>query len=177
MNKISVLDKSFIPFISSSEIEEKIKEIAQIIEQDYEGKRPLFIAVLNGSFLFVADLFRKIKIESEISFVKLASYEGTSSTGKVAEVMGLKENLHQRHIILVEDIIDTGQTLHEFIPQILKENPASLKIASLLIKPQSLQVPIEYHYFGFEIPNKFVVGYGLDYNGMGRNLPEIYQEE
>lgn len=145
------------------------------INTDYTGKKPLFIAVLNGSFLFAADLFRQITIDAQISFIKLASYKGTTSTGNIITAIGLEEPVFERHIILLEDIIDTGKTLSEFIPQLLHQNPASLKIASLLTKPEALKHPVIPDYYGFAIPNKFVVGYGLDYDGLGRNIPEIYQ--
>ena len=177
MNSIRVHDKDFVPYLSAQTIEEKVKELAARISQDYEGKRPLIIAVLNGSFLFAADLFRNLSIEAEISFIKLASYKGTSSSGNVITAIGLEESLHERHIILLEDIIDTGKTLHDFIPQLDHQGPASIKIAALLTKPEALKYPVQADYMGFAIPNKFVVGYGLDYDGLGRNIPEIYQLE
>ncbi len=177
MSSIQVHDKKFIPYISAQVIDEKVKELAAAISKDYEGKRPLIIAVLNGSFLFAADLFRNLTIEAEISFIKLASYKGTTSSGNVITAIGLEESLHDRHIILLEDIIDTGKTLHEFIPQLDHQGPASIKIAALLTKPDALKYPVHADYAGFAIPNKFVVGYGLDYDGLGRNIPEIYQLE
>lgn len=175
MSSIQVHDKTFVPYISASAIAEKIKTIAGEIDNDYKGKRPLFIAVLNGSFIFAADLFRQLNIEAEISFIKLASYKGTTSTGNVITAIGLEESLHHRHVILLEDIIDTGKTLHEFLPQLQHHGPASIEIAALLTKPDALKFPVHPKYSGFEIPNKFVVGYGLDYDGLGRNIPEIYQ--
>lgn len=175
MNAIQVHDKTFVPYISAVEIAGKIKEIASRIDKDYEGKRPLFIAVLNGSFIFASDLFRQLTIEAEISFIKLASYKGTTSTGNVITAIGLEESLHLRHVILLEDIIDTGKTLHEFLPQLEHQGPASIEVAALLTKPDALKFPVQPKYAGFEIPNKFVVGYGLDYDGLGRNIPEIYQ--
>lgn len=175
MSSIQVHDKTFVPYISASEIAEKIKEIAAQIDNDYEGKRPLFIAVLNGSFIFASDLFRQLNIEAEISFIKLASYKGTTSTGNVITAIGLEESLHHRHVILLEDIIDTGKTLHEFLPQLQHQGPASIEVVALLTKPDALKFPVHPKYSGFEIPNKFVVGYGLDYDGLGRNIPEIYQ--
>lgn len=177
MSSIQVHDKKFIPYISAQAIDKKVKELAAGISKDYEGKRPLIIAVLNGSFLFAADLFRNLSIEAEISFIKLASYKGTTSSGNVITAIGLEESLHDRHIILLEDIIDTGKTLHEFIPQLDHQGPASIKIAALLTKPDALKYPVHADYAGFAIPNKFVVGYGLDYDGLGRNIPEIYQLE
>jgi len=175
MSVINVHDKSFVPYLSAKEIGAKINEMAAQINKDYEGKRPLFLAVLNGSFIFASDLFRGLTIDAEISFIKLASYKGTTSTGNVITAIGLEEALHNRHVILVEDIIDTGKTLHEFIPQLLHQGPASIEIAALLTKPEALKFPVHPKYAGFAIPNKFVVGYGLDYDGLGRNIPEIYQ--
>lgn len=177
MSRICVHDKYFVPYLSAREIAEKVKELAQRISRDYEGKRPLVIAVLNGSFLFAADLFRNLEIEAEISFIKLASYKGTTSSGNVITAIGLEESLHGRHVILLEDIIDTGKTLHEFMPQLEHQGPASVTIAALLTKPEALKYPVRADYTGFAIPNKFVVGYGLDYDGLGRNIPEIYQLE
>jgi hypoxanthine phosphoribosyltransferase len=177
MTVIRVHDKNFVPYLRAEVIAEKVLQLALQISKDYEGKRPLFLAVLNGSFLFAADLFRNLTIEAEISFIKLASYKGTTSTGNVITAIGLEESLHERHIILLEDIIDTGKTLHGFIPQLEHQGPASIRIAALLTKPEALQYPVHADYTGFEIPNKFVVGYGLDYDGLGRNIPEIYQLE
>jgi len=175
MEAIQVHDKTFVSYISAAAIAEKIKEMAAQIDNDYKGKRPLFIAVLNGSFIFASDLFRQLHIDAEISFIKLASYKGTTSTGNVITAIGLEESLHQRHVILLEDIIDTGKTLHEFLPQLQHQGPASIEVAALLTKPDALKFPVHPKYSGFEIPNKFVVGYGLDYDGLGRNIPEIYQ--
>lgn len=175
MDKITVHDKQFVPYISAAEIDAACAQIAAQINADYAGKKPLFIAILNGSFLFAADLFRKLNIEAEISFIKLASYKGTTSTGKVITAIGLDERLQDRHIILLEDILDTGRTLFNFIPELQQQGPASLKIATLLTKPSARQFDIQPDYLGFEIPDKFVVGYGLDYDGLGRNIPSIYQ--
>jgi hypoxanthine phosphoribosyltransferase len=175
MSSIRVHDKTFVPYLSAVTIADKVKLLAAQISEDYEGKKPLFIAVLNGSFLFAADLFRNLTIEAEISFIKLASYKGTTSTGNVVTAIGLEESLHERHVILVEDIIDTGKTLHGFLPQLQHQGTASIRVAALLTKPEALLYPVHADYSGFEIPNKFVVGYGLDYDGLGRNIPEIYQ--
>ncbi len=177
MERITVHDKNFVPYLTEAEIAEKVKELAARISADYAGMRPLFLAVLNGSFLFAADVFRNLTIEAEISFIKLASYKGTTSSGNVITAIGLEEPLFERHIILLEDIIDTGKTLHEFIPQLVHQQPASIKIAALLTKPDALKYPVHADYEGFAIPNKFVVGYGLDYDGLGRNIPAIYQVE
>lgn len=135
----------------------------------------MFIAVLNGSFVFASDLFRCITINAEISFIKLASYKGTTSTGNVVTAIGMEENLYQRHVILLEDIIDTGKTLSSFIPELLSRQPASLKIAAFLSKPSALKYDVKADYIGFEVADKFVLGYGLDYDGLGRNLPELYE--
>lgn len=175
MTVIQVHDKKFVPYLTAQAIAERVSQLALQISKDFEGKKPLFLAVLNGSFLFAADLFRNLTIEAEISFIKLASYKGTTSTGNVITAIGLEESLHERHIILLEDIIDTGKTLHGFIPQLEHQGPASIRIAALLTKPEALQYSVYADYIGFEIPNKFVVGYGLDYDGLGRNIPEIYQ--
>ncbi len=172
---VQVHDKKFRPFISREAIQKRVAELGRQIDHDYEGLRPLFIAVLNGSFVFASDLFRCITIEAEISFIKLASYKGTTSTGNVVTAIGMEENLHQRHVILLEDIIDTGKTLSAFVPELLSRQPASLRIASFLTKPEALKYDIKADYAGFEVPNKFVVGYGLDYDGLGRNLPELYE--
>jgi hypoxanthine phosphoribosyltransferase len=175
MSLVTVHDKLFKPFINRETIEKRVAELGKYIDADYEGKRPLFLAILNGSFIFAADLFRHITVDAEISFIKLASYKGTTSTGNVVTAIGMEESLHQRHVILLEDIIDTGKTLGSFIPEILSRQPASLKIATFLSKPEALQYDVKADYVGFEVPNKFVLGYGLDYDGLGRNLPELYE--
>lgn len=174
MNKITVLDKTFEPYITATDIDKEIKRLADEINKDYKGLKPLFIAVLNGSFMFASDLFKEINIDAEICFIKLASYKGTKSTGNVITSIGLDMPIIGRHIILVEDIVDTGKTLSEFLPQIQQSQPASLKIASLLHKPEALKHDIKIDYLGFNVPNKFLLGYGLDYDGFGRNLREIY---
>jgi hypoxanthine phosphoribosyltransferase len=175
MSIIRVHDKAFEPFLGEEVIDEKIRSIAGAIDRDYEGKRPLFIAILNGAFIFAADLFKKVTIEAEMSFIKLASYKGTKSSGQVITAIGLDTDLHGRHVIIVEDIVDTGKTLSEFLPQLEHQQPASLKIAALLQKPEATVYPIKVDYVGFLVPNKFLLGYGLDYDGLGRNLPSIYQ--
>jgi hypoxanthine phosphoribosyltransferase len=175
MSTIQVLDKTFEPYLNEAAIQEKITELALQLNKDYAGKRPLFLSVLNGAFLFTADLFKQITIEAEVSFIKLASYKGTSSTGNVITAIGLDMNVKDRHIIILEDIIDTGKTLHHYLPQLESMQPASVKIAVLLDKKEALQYPVKVDYACFEIPNKFVVGYGLDYDGLGRNSKDIYQ--
>ena len=175
MSTIQVLDKIFEPYLKEAAIQEKITELAAQLNKDYAGKRPLFLSILNGSFLFTADLFKQITIEAEVSFIKLASYKGTSSTGNVITAIGLDANVKDRHIVILEDIIDTGKTLHHYLPQLDSMQPASVKIAVLLNKKEALQYPVKVDYACFDIPNKFVVGYGLDYDGLGRNSKDIYQ--
>ena len=175
MATISVHDKEFIPYLTSAEIEVQVQRVADEINRDYAGKKPLFVAILNGAFMFASDLFKKINVETEICFIKLASYKGVKSTGKVITAIGLDAELYGRDVIIVEDIVDTGLTLQYILPQLEHQNPASLKVASLLHKPEASVHPIKIDYLGFTIPNKFVVGYGLDYDGLGRNIKEIYQ--
>lgn len=175
--KKTIHDKTFVPFLSSNEIQEAVKKIANQINKDYANKHPICIAILNGSFMFASDLFKQLDINAAISFIKLASYKGTSSTGNVVTAIGLEATLHNRDIILIEDIVDTGKTLHAFLPQLMDHQPSSLKICSLLHKKEATVFPIQIDYLGFEIPNLFVVGYGLDYDGLGRNLDQIMQVE
>jgi len=175
MSAIHVHDKTFVPFISGETIQHKIRELAQQIAADYKDKRPLFISILNGSFIFSSDLFKQLDIDAEICFIKLASYKGTKSTGQVITAIGLDTDIKDRHVIILEDIIDTGKTLNDFLPQLHNQQPASLRIAVLLHKPEATQYHFPIDYTCFSIPNKFVVGYGLDYDGLGRNIPEIYQ--
>lgn len=172
---IQVHDKQFVPWLSAYDIAEKVEDLAKKINTDYAGKKPLFIAILNGSFIFAADLFRHITIEAEICFIKLVSYKGTTTTGNVITAIGLDENLQGRHIIVLEDIVDTGTTLHSFLPQLHNQQPASVNICTLLHKQVATIHPLTITYCGFVIENIFVLGYGLDYDGLGRNLPELYQ--
>jgi hypoxanthine phosphoribosyltransferase len=175
MQQIKVHDKNFVPFLTEEQIQSRIKEMAEAISKDYADKKPLFLSILNGSFMFSADLFKYLTIDAEISFIKLASYKGIKSTGHVITAIGLDHDLIERDIVILEDIVDTGKTLTAFLPQLQHHQPTSLKIAALLHKPEAMQYPIKIDYLGFSIPNKFVVGYGLDYDGLGRNLKEIYQ--
>lgn len=176
MPVIKVHDKEFEPFIDATEISKQIKRVAAEINKDYEGKKPLFIAILNGSFMFASDLFKEVNIEAEICFIKLASYKGTKSTGNVITSIGLDEPLKGRHVVIIEDIVDTGNTLTKFLPQLFNQQPASLKIASLLQKPDALEHPeLKVDYLGFSVKNIFLLGFGLDFDGIGRNIPEIYQ--
>ena len=172
---IKLHDKTFDTYLSEQEIQEKVKNIAAQLNQDYKEKRPLFIAILNGSFMFASDLFKYLTIEAEICFIKLASYKGMKSSGNIITAIGLDQDLFGREVVIVEDIVDTGKTLNEFLPKLDHQQPKSLKIAALLHKPDATQFSLNIDYLGFSIPNKFVVGYGLDYDGLGRNLKEIYQ--
>jgi hypoxanthine phosphoribosyltransferase len=175
MATIRVHDKDFKPYLPAGLIAERIRAVAGEINRDYAGKRPLFIAILNGAFMFAADLFKEISIEAEICFIKLASYKGTKSSGHVITAIGLDIDLIGRHVVILEDIIDTGKTMNEFLPQLEHQQPASLKIAALLHKPEATVYPIKLDYLGFSVPDEFLLGYGLDYDGLGRNIPSIYK--
>jgi len=175
MSYIKLHDKTFHTYLSEEQIQQKVKGIADQLNVDYKEKRPLFIAVLNGSFMFAADLFKYLAIDAEISFIKLASYKGMKSSGNVITAIGLEMDLYGREVVIVEDIVDTGKTLHQFLPKLNHQQPKSLKIAALLHKPEATQYQLKIDYLGFSIPNKFVVGYGLDFDGLGRNYKDIYQ--
>ncbi|MBK6829010.1 MAG: hypoxanthine phosphoribosyltransferase [Chitinophagaceae bacterium] len=175
MSTVKVHDKQFEVYLSEAVILERVKALAEQISQDYAGKKPLFIAILNGSFMFASDLFKQLHIEAELCFIKLASYKGMKSSGNVVTSIGLEDDLFGKEVIIVEDIVDTGKTLHHFLPKLMHQQPKSLKIATLLHKSEATTYPLALDYVGFDIPNKFVVGYGLDYDGLGRNLKEIYQ--
>lgn len=172
---LKLQDKVFSVFIEEKEILNAVQLIAQKINTDYVGKRPLLIPVLNGSFMFTADLAKNLNIDCEFSFIKANSYSGISSGGSLQEKIGLSENISGRDIIIIEDIVDTGNTLAKLLPQIEVQMPASVKICTLLFKPDALKSDINIDYFGFKIPNDFIVGYGLDYDGLGRNLRNIYK--
>lgn len=174
MSTVQLKDKTFRTSIPESVILERVKAVAARINEDMAGKNPIFLAVLNGAFVFAADLIREITIPSQISFVKLASYEGTVSTGKIHEVIGINEDLAGRHIIIVEDIVDTGMTMKRMIEQLGTRSPASISICTLLFKLEKLQVDLDIKYVAMEIPNDFIVGYGLDYDQEGRGLRDIY---
>lgn len=174
MSIVKVKDKTFKTFIPEEEIQRRVKAVAEKLNKDMAGKNPLFLAVLNGSFIFAADLMRYITIPCEISFVKLASYEGTTSTGKVKEVVGINQDLKGRTVVIVEDIVDTGHTMKHMLESLSKHNPESLHICTLLVKPGKLEVDLNIEYPAMEIPNDFIVGYGLDYDQQGRNLRDIY---
>jgi hypoxanthine phosphoribosyltransferase len=175
MELLKVHDKQFKPYISAEQINEQVKRVAAEINKDYTGKKPLFIAILNGAFMFASDLFKEISIEAEICFIKLASYKGVASTGQVVTAIGLDVDIVGREVIIIEDIIDTGKTLSHFLPQLKYHHPASLKIAALLHKPDAMIYDIKINYLGFKVPNNFLIGYGVDYDGLGRNIKEIYQ--
>ncbi len=174
MSIVKIKDKTFETSISEVEIRQRVKDLAQRLSKDLEGKNPLFLAVLNGSFIFAADLMREMTIPCEISFVKLASYQGTTSTGKVKEVIGINEDLSGRTIVIVEDIVESGQTMKRMIETLGTRNPASVHICALFVKPEKLQVDLNIEYAAFSIPNAFIVGYGLDYDQQGRHLKEVY---
>lgn len=174
MSIVKIKDKTFRTFIPEEQIAERVKAVAERINQDLADKNPLFLAVLNGSFIFAADLMRNITIPCEISFVKLASYQGTTSTGVIKEVIGLNEDLSGRTVVILEDIVDTGFTIKRMIETLGTRGPESVHVCTLLLKPGKLQVPLNIVYAAMEIPNDFIVGYGLDYDQQGRNLRDIY---
>ena len=174
MSTIRVHDKEFAPSIPAEEIMAQVRRVAGEINKDYEGQQPLFLVVLNGAFVFAADLMREISVPAEVSFVKLASYEGTSSTGTVREVIGLNTDITGRPIIIVEDIVESGITMAHMIETLKKQNPKSIDICTLLLKPEKLEVKLDIRYVAMEIPNDFILGYGLDYDGLGRGLKDIY---
>ncbi len=172
---VTVKDKSFRPFLEQAVVENRIRELAAQISRDYAGRQPLLVAVLNGAFLFAAELMKGLDVPCEITFVRMASYEKMGSTGRVRSILGLTEGIENRDLIIVEDIVDTGLTMTELLGQLTALRPRSLEIATLLHKPTATRVPLRLRYVGFEIEDKFVVGYGLDYDGLGRNLAGIYQ--
>jgi len=172
---IKVGDLSFVPFISHSQILKRISEIGTLINLEYEDKNPIFVPILNGAFMFASDLLKEICVPCEVSFVKVSSYHGAESSGDVKEIFGIQTDIKGRHVILVEDIIDTGLTMEKLVEMFNKYKPASLSIAALFVKPESVKVELNITWCGFEIENKFIVGYGLDYNAQGRNLRDVYQ--
>ncbi len=171
---LTVLDKTFVPFIGRETLQERISELADQINHDYAGRCPLIVGVLNGAVLFTADLLKNLTIDCEITFIRVSSYEQTASTGRVREILGLSEVITGRDLIVVEDIVDTGVTIAHVCQQLAEKEPASIAIATLLFKPASLKTKVDLTYVGFEIENKFVVGYGLDYDGLGRNTKDIF---
>ncbi len=175
MSTITIHSKDFEPYLLEGQIKARVKALGSQINADYEGKNPLFVGVLNGCFRFAAELMNHIDIDSEINFVKLTSYRGVESTGKISSHIGLNSDVEGRHLIILEDIVDTGNTIEFLLENLQKEKPASIKVASLLYKPEAYHGNVKLDYVGFEIPNLFVVGYGLDFDGLGRNLNDIYQ--
>jgi len=174
MKEIQVLDKTFTEFISEKEISERIDQLAEQINKDYAGREVVFLGILNGAFLFAAELFKRINIKAKISFVKLASYEGTKSSGTIKELIGWNEDIRNQEVIIIEDIVDTGNTLERIVDELVIRKVSGIKIATLLFKPDAFTKEITLHYVGFNIPNNFVIGFGLDYDGYARNLPSIY---
>ena len=175
MGHIQVKDREFEVFLKEEEIQKEIKRVAAEINRDYVGKEPLFLCVLNGSFMFAADLLKDVNIPCNVSFVKVSSYQGTDTTGKVKELMGLQEDVEGRHIIIVEDIVDTGYTMRDVLDSLAEKKAASVQVCALLCKPDKLKVDINLKYLAMNIPNGFIVGYGLDYDGFGRNSRDIYK--
>lgn len=174
MSTIRIHNREFVKSIPNEEIVREVKRVAALINRDYAGKRPLLLGVLNGCFMYAAELMRNLEIECEISFVKLSSYQGTNSTGVIREVLGLSESITGRDVIIIEDIVDTGLTMQNMLETLGTREPASIEITSLFVKPSRLQVPVNVKYAAFTIPDRFIVGYGLDYDGLGRNLPDVY---
>jgi hypoxanthine phosphoribosyltransferase len=174
MKEIRILDKKFKELITEEAIKTRVEELASQLNKDLEGKDVVFLGILNGAFLFAADIFRRINLEVRISFVKLASYEGTSSSGSIKELIGWNEDIKNKTVVVIEDIVDTGNTLERIVDELVIRKAAEIKIAAMLYKPAAYKKNIPVDYVGFEIPNDFVVGYGLDYDGYGRNLPSVY---
>ena len=174
MKKVRLKDKSFQLFIDSKELNDSIESLSNKINQDYSDREPIFLCVLNGAFVFAAELIKRFNHECQVSFVKLSSYQGVQSSGTIHSLIGLNEDIKEKDVIIVEDIVDTGQTIANIVENILNKNPRSIEVATLLYKPKSYQKQIPIKYRAIEIGNDFIVGFGLDYNGLGRNLEEIY---
>jgi len=174
MKKIYLLDKEFEISITAAEIQSQVSLLAEQLNNDYKGKQPIFLGILNGSFMFASDLFKKLCIDAQITFLKLASYQGTMSSGTVKQLIGLNQDIKDEHVIILEDIVDTGQTLDAIMRQLSGYQPASVKVVTLLFKPEAYKKKIKIDYIGFKIPNQFIIGYGLDYDGFGRNSEDIY---
>ncbi len=175
MKQVKIHDKTFELYIPYEKIRSVVEKMAEQMNADFDGKKPLFVCILNGSFMFAAEIFKRIDlIEAEITFVKLASYQGVNSSGEVKQLIGLNEKIDGRTVVILEDIVDTGITIENILNQLKKMNPREIKIATLLLKPDALQRDVQLDYIGLKIPNDFIIGYGLDYNGLGRNLTDIY---
>jgi hypoxanthine phosphoribosyltransferase len=174
MNRVKIKDKTFKVFIPEAEIKSRVKAVAEQINKDLDGKNPLFLCILNGAFVFAADLLREVTIPYHVSFVKLASYQGTISTGKVKEIFGINEDISGRTVVIVEDIVDTGRTMRQMMEGLGTRNPAAVKICSLFVKPDKLEEPLDVDYVAFNISDDFIVGYGLDYDQDGRGLKDVY---
>lgn len=175
MKTVKIKDKEFEPFLSQETIENAINEIAEKINKDLKGKDPLFICVLNGSFMYASELMKRITIPCEVSFVKMSSYKGITSSGKIKEIYGLEEDIKGRTVVIVEDIVDTGYTMSLMLEQLACDEPEQILVTTLLLKPDALKHDLQLDYVALEIPSDFIVGYGLDYDGYGRNFPEIYK--
>ena len=175
MNVITLEDKKFVQYILAADINESITRMATQIDEDYKNDKPIFIITLNGAVFFAVELLKKLKIDTYITSIRLSSYEGTSSTAEMKEIIGLKENLNGKRVIVLEDIVDTGKTYEHILRILEKENVKDVRIATLTFKSDAYKKPYPVHYAGFSIPDKFIVGYGLDYDGRGRNLSDIYQ--
>lgn len=175
MKTVKILDKEFEIFIPEQEIYNAIDTVAEKMNKELDGQKPLFVCVLNGSFMFAADLMKRITIPCEISFVRMSSYVGTNSTGDVKMIYGLEESIEGRTIVVVEDIVDTGNTIERMLKQLYALNPKEIKVSTLLFKPEALQHDVKLDYVALNIPSDFILGYGLDYDGYGRNLPDIYK--
>lgn len=174
MSRVKLLDKEFELSIPEEKLLKAVDQIAERMNKDFEGKNPLMVCVLNGSFMFASDLMKRLSFPCEISFVKMSSYSGTGSTGEVKELIGLRENLEGRTVVLLEDIVDTGLTIMNTVEQVKQMGPEEVKVATMLFKPDACKRDVKLDYVGMEIPNDFIVGYGLDYDGYGRNLKDIY---
>lgn len=174
MNDVVYDGLTFEPYITREKIQSRIEELAREITEEFSGKKPLFLCVLNGAFPFASELFLNVNTDAEIAFIRLKSYEGTTTSGTVKEVMGLTEDITGRHVVVIEDIVDTGNTIKKLVDHLQAKNPAQVKIATLLFKPESLQCDVKPDYVGFAIPPKFIIGFGLDLDGLARNLKSIY---
>jgi len=174
MDKVQIKDKSFRKHILFDAIHEKVLKVAGRINEDYKKKNPVFVVVLNGAFMFASDLLKKVNVDCEIAFVKVASYEGTKSTGSVKSLIGLNHNINNREVVIIEDIVDTGETIVALLDQLNRQSPSQIKIATLLFKPKAYTKDAPIDYVAMEVGNEFLVGYGLDYDGFGRNLEDIY---